>query len=257
MDAANVVSRRKRGKVVAVDGPNCSGKTTLFNNIIAEMKKADPAIRIKTVSVKDFLSGESEELVSKYKSYNKELFTQEELMRIMQLHVHMYYVIDNELEHELYDVVLIDRSIASFIIYNLEPVVMLDDDTLNKNYDSNAIYSYLYREVTKYIDKLKVIYAYVTFQGCLDGDMDSALSKTVERIKARGVEQFDLSKMSNNLIAYNEFHAPSMCYSLNGLPTGEYKCSEFSYSKIFFKDTMCITSNDHDKIIDKLTKEVV
>jgi hypothetical protein len=189
--------------VVFLDGANAVGKTYAIGKIVEGLTAQYPDIRTEVVSIKRFYDDIDPKLLARIYSYKLETFTLNECMYILTKHKLMLEHINILLASDTCDLVLVDRGLTSFIIYNV-----LTSNTLNQDINYNNIALYIEKEIKPLLMAQNSLYVHLRFNLRMDKSyIEQAIARTVNRLDERGVLDYDLAKISLIVSLMEEYHS--------------------------------------------------
>lgn len=173
-------------RVIFVDGPTAVGKGYFLTKL--EEKLTSNKLTFKTIRAADVAVSKAPSEDRKYTNYDTDL---DKIKLIAEGHTELLKVIASLLDEEKQDkvdVVLVDRSFASFIAYNLQGEFKskLRSDYIKK-----------YRKLLKSIlGSYKTLYVQLSFNtGSVETDCIKAISRVKERADGKEVEEDWLTRI--------------------------------------------------------------
>lgn len=238
--------------VLYLDGPNAGGKGYAIEKIKEGLLARDSELKIEVISIKQFYVGIDPALQAKIYSYKMECFTHDEVMYILSKHKEMLEYIDAWVASGSVDLVIVDRTVISTMVYNVLISKMMyagSDIGVYEEYNATLVNDYIAQEIRPRLMAQKSLYVYLRFS-LLTGTAyyDDALVKTITRLKTRGVE-FTLSKVSAVTNIMEALHSRLHRQNEN-MPV--FECSASSDLHGFFPLVLSTDSDHTDAIIDYL-----
>lgn len=156
-------------KVIFVDGPSGIGKGYFIETYTSIYKLINPSAKIKTCVLADMVL--TDELITEKRKYTTYATQKKHLDKIHTNHITALEGIRDMVVRDNYDLVIIDRSYLSFLIYNVIPTQPQLED----------IYS------TKYMLALEKIFKDINIKlYILEHDGDDYEEVITTRLKTRG-----------------------------------------------------------------------
>lgn len=243
--------------IIYIDGPNSSGKTYSINELQKCLISDNLHSRIKYISIKNFYTDIDPFLKEKIYSYNIQAFTHAEVMYILNKHKEMIEYINYILEKNVCDIVLVDRGIISFLVYNIcvnRLAYTCNDVSIQDEYSHDIVDSFIHKQIVPLLKKQNSLYVYLRFS-LLRGQayLDDAFVKSIDRLYKRGVEAFNLDK-----IRYINTLMETMHYRLYGLEEHPryFEVSASSVVHTYFSDVIATDSENLSTVITTYFSDV-
>jgi len=167
-------------QVIFIDGPHAVGKDYFIENLIKQLKEEQPEKKVEVLRATDFLTP----LIKTNRFYEHDNKLSTENHAIFHGHLRLMNRIKELIDYKLADLVIVNRSFASFLIYNL------NTDFNNNTPQLNTILSEDKRQfIDSYTRTFKNMFRYIstlfinlTIDG---GTIDEKVDNIVARIKSR------------------------------------------------------------------------
>ena len=242
-----------RRNIVYLDGANAVGKTYAIGKIVEGAEIKYPGIKTRVVSIKEFYGDIAPSTLAKIYSYKLQVFTHCECMRILSKHKLMLEYIDSVLASGEYDLVIVDRCITSFMVYQLlisRTLYAGHDIDPRDEYDAETIFAYIHKEIRPLLTEQNSLYVHLRFNLHTGlGYTDEAITKTIKRLEARGVGDYEFSKITAVLSLMERYHG-----NLYSPDEDDYYLLSSASSLIhsYFHDVINTDSGQTDLILERL-----
>lgn len=167
-------------KVIFVEGPHAVGKDYFIDNLKREISLKYPDKRVNVVRAADYMTP----FVKNNRSYSSSEEQQYQIEKLFNCHLHLLESVRNFLICDKYDIVLVNRSFLSFLIFNLNTECNNNTKELNDKMrgDKN-------KYIDAYVDIFKDGFCdiethHVTLTSVI-GTEEEKLNNILERIKER------------------------------------------------------------------------
>ena len=178
-------------EIIFIDGPHAVGKDYFIENLVANYRSSDPSKRLVVLRATDFLTKAIK--TNRYYATSEDLTA--DIISVFLGHISLLSHAKKLLNTGEADTVLINRSFASFIIYNLE-------DTYAHCSDGCVVPAY----ISTYVQLIKQLFKQSVFINLTvnDGTLEQRLDTILDRISSRNEDKaVDKAYLANLITGYD------------------------------------------------------